>query len=302
MKNPTLLLVDDSLTNLYVLEKYFEDEDHPDFRKYELVKAENGMEALAMLDETPERFDAVLLDIMMPEIDGIEVLSSIKSNKILKSLPVILQTAKAGKEDLEKGLKAGAFYYLTKPIDQNLLLPIVKTAVDDSLHYKMLRNEIKKLTKTVALIKRCSLEIQTPEEVDRAAALLANIYPDPETAVVGLSELILNAVEHGNLGISYDEKTQLLHEDRWDAEVERRLSMPENFDKRALIELEQTPSEIRVVIKDRGPGFEWSSYLKIAAERAMDNHGRGIAMAKMMSFDRIEYRGTGNEVVAVKIL
>lgn len=302
MSIPRLLLVDDSSTNLYVLEKYLEDEDCPGYQAYELVKASNGKEALALLEADTERFDAVLLDIMMPEIDGLEVLRRIKSNEALRTLPVILQTAKARKEEIERGLEAGAFYYLTKPIEQKQLLPIVKTAVNDNARYKMIKNEIKELTKTVALTKKWSLEIQTLEEVKNVTTLLANMYPDPEKMVIGLSELLLNAVEHGNLGITYEEKTELVDEDRWEAEVERRLTMPENTNKRALIEIENVGSEIRFLVKDQGTGFDWHTYIGIDPERVMDNHGRGIAMAGQVSFDSIEYHGTGNEVVALKKL
>ncbi len=302
MNIPTLLLVDDDITNLYVLEKYLEDEDYPGYQAYELVKASNGNEALALLESEPERFDAVLLDIMMPEIDGLEVLRRMKSNEALSSLPVILQTAKAREEEIEAGLKAGAFYYLTKPIKQKQLLPVIKTAVDNNARYKMLKSEIKKLAKTVAITKKWSLEIQSLEEVENATTLLANMYPDPEKMVIGLSELLLNAIEHGNLGISYDEKTELIDECSWEAEVEHRLSLPENCDKRALIEIENVGSEIRLLIKDQGTGFDWHAYLEIDTERVMDNHGRGIAMARQMSFDSIEYHGTGSEVVALKKL
>jgi anti-sigma regulatory factor (Ser/Thr protein kinase) len=57
--------------------------------------------------------------------------------------------------------------------------------------------------------------------------------------------------------------------------------------------------EIRITITDEGEGFDWQSYLTLSPERAMDNHGRGIAMAGLLSFSRLEYRGRGNEVVAV---
>lgn len=302
MKKQTLLLVDDSPTNLYVLEQFFDDEDHPYFRKYELVTVGNGQDALALLEESTDKYDAVLLDIMMPGIDGLEVLSRIKKNEALKTLPVILQTARAAKKDIEKGLKAGAFYYLTKPVEQSHLLAIVRTAVDDNAQYKKLENELKKLTKTVSLIKKCSLEIQTLDEAYYAAVLLSKIYPDPEKVVIGLSELMLNAIEHGNLGISYDEKTCLVNEDSLKDEVVRRLSLPENSDKRAIIEFESTEKEIRILIKDQGKGFDWHRYTKIDAKRAMDNHGRGIAIAGLMCFDTIEYLGVGNEVLALKKL
>jgi phosphoserine phosphatase RsbU/P len=64
-------------------------------------------------------------------------------------------------------------------------------------------------------------------------------------------------------------------------------------------EVERTASEVRFTIRDEGPGFEWQKYLDVDPRRAFDNHGRGIAIARGMSFDRLEYRGRGNEVVAV---
>ena len=96
MREPTILLVDDSPTNLYVLEHFFEDEDHPDYRKYEIVKAKNGQEALSLLENDGDMFDAVLLDIMMPEMDGIEVLRRIKKNDALKNFACHSTDCKGG--------------------------------------------------------------------------------------------------------------------------------------------------------------------------------------------------------------
>jgi anti-sigma regulatory factor (Ser/Thr protein kinase) len=137
---------------------------------------------------------------------------------------------------------------------------------------------------------------QTLEEARNLAALLANACSDADHVVLGLTELMVNAVEHGNLGISYAEKTRLNALGEWESEVERRLKMPENASRRAIVQFERKENRIRFIILDQGAGFEWENYLDLSPDRAFDSHGRGIAMARSISFDQIEFRGNGNEV------
>jgi hypothetical protein len=63
--------------------------------------------------------------------------------------------------------------------------------------------------------------------------------------------------------------------------------------------MERSADEVRFTIRDEGKGFDWKKYLEVQPQRAFDNHGRGIAIARAMSFCSVEYRGSGNEVVAV---
>jgi anti-sigma regulatory factor (Ser/Thr protein kinase) len=118
---------------------------------------------------------------------------------------------------------------------------------------------------------------------------------------MGLMELMLNAIEHGNLGITYDEKTALIREDCLQEEVQRRLELPENADKFASIKFRRDGISLIFVISDQGNGFDWKSYLEMGMERLMDNHGRGIAMSRSISFTQLEYRGKGNIVEATII-
>ena len=87
---------------------------------YEVRAAPDGPTALRMLEE--ERFDVVLLDIMMPGMDGIEVLDRIKTNPRNAGLPVILVTARTQDDDVLTGYKCGADYYITKPFTSRQLL------------------------------------------------------------------------------------------------------------------------------------------------------------------------------------
>jgi len=94
---------------------------------YEVVKYYGGLSAVAHLaDQDPE---AVILDLMMPDLSGLEVLNYIKEKPDLSDLPVIIVSAKTMPEDVEKGLKAGAVAYLTKPVS----FADLKVAIDDAV-------------------------------------------------------------------------------------------------------------------------------------------------------------------------
>ena len=118
-----VLIADDEPFNLEIVSELLEDAG------FEPVLIENGVEAWRLLDERPERFDAVLLDRMMPGMDGLELLGRIKADPRMEELPVILQTARAGKQDVAEGLEAGAFGYLSKPFDKAMLIDVVTRAV-----------------------------------------------------------------------------------------------------------------------------------------------------------------------------
>ena len=110
---------------------------------------------------------------------------------------------------------------------------------------------------------------------------------------------MVNAVEHGNLGVTYQEKAHLKWEGDWEGEINRRIALPENQNRIATIRVERDkPFAARFTITDQGEGFDWQKFLTFDPDRAYDPNGRGIAMAKMMSFSSIEYQGKGNIVVA----
>ncbi len=285
-----ILIVDDEPKNLRILNEYLIDAD------YHTVEATDGVEAWSILQQSEHQFDAILLDRMMPNMDGMEVLKKIKEHPDLKMVPVIMQTAAVEKHEILEGLQAGCYYYLTKPFEEDMLMSIVRTAVADYHNYRSLQEEMQQHSLSLTLLESGLFRFRTLDEGRTLTRLLAAVCPDPTEVAMGLSELFINAVEHGNLGISYTDKSRLLKDQEWEQEVERRLGLPEYVDRYVTVEFEQCAEEISFVIKDQGEGFEWQQYLEISTERATDSHGRGIAMASMLSFDDIEYRGNGNEV------
>ncbi len=264
---------------------------------YLIESASDGQEAWEILSADPDRFDVVLLDRSMPRMTGLELLVKIKSDERLRPLPVIMQTALSKREEMLEGIRAGAYYYLTKPYDVEMLRSVVRTAIEDYRGYRELQAEVRKGTDTIKLMRQAVFSFQTVDQANDLGMLLASTCPNPMSTVVGLTELLVNAVEHGNLGITYEDKSRLSNAVEWTREVERRLALPENAGKHAVLYFERTETEIRFRILDEGPGFDWKRYLHVDPQRAFDTHGRGIAMANRLSFSQLEYCGTGNEVI-----
>ncbi|HZV55404.1 MAG TPA: response regulator [Rhodocyclaceae bacterium] len=291
-----VLIVEDEPINLEALVEILGDEG------YATSSAENGTEAWRQLSSAPTSFDIVLLDRMMPDMDGIEILRRMKARPEMVHTPVIMQTSMSGDSAIAEGLQAGAYYYLTKPFAADTLVAIVAAAVRDHRDYLELQDEVNKASRTLSCLNSAEFSFRTTDEARDIATLLAQVAPDPGRVVLGLSELMLNAIEHGNLGITYAEKSAMGGGEPLAEEIARRLADRANADKQATIEFQRTPSELRFVIRDQGRGFNWQQYLEMSPNRAFDTHGRGIAMSRLLSFDRLNYIGCGNEVEGVVLL
>ena len=288
----SLLLVDDETFNLEILRDTLEPIG------YATKTASNGLEALALIRDDPYRFNVILLDRMMPLMNGIEVIRQIRYDASLRHLCIIMQTARATNDNVMFGLAAGASYYLTKPLNMEMMLSIVGAAVQDSLTRRTLLQEVHSSDELAGQLTNASFTFRTLEEGRTLAALLAKACPNPERAALGLCELLVNAVEHGNLGIDYDRKGELNSAGRWADEVAQRLAQPENADKKVNVTLERTRTEVKITILDQGRGFDWLAYLELDPTRAFDSHGRGIAMARRLSFGDLQFRQGGREVEA----
>ncbi len=119
LKDKTILIVDDDMRNVFALTSVLE--------SYEItvVFAKNGREGIDKL-KSNNKVDLILMDIMMPEMDGYEAMKIIRKDSKYKNLPIIALTAKAMKDDREKCLAAGASEYLSKPVDTNKLISLLR--------------------------------------------------------------------------------------------------------------------------------------------------------------------------------
>ena len=120
---PKRILVVDDDENILNLEKTILEQ-----KGFQVTRAAGGAEALRLLEGGA--YDLVLLDVMMPEVDGFTVCRKIKEDPRLKSMPVIFLTAKGGGEALAEGFESGAVMYINKPFTANKLLTIVNTMLE----------------------------------------------------------------------------------------------------------------------------------------------------------------------------
>ncbi len=125
LSDKTVLVVDDDVRNIYSLTKALES------LRMNVITAIDGKEALKALEQHPKT-DVVLLDMMMPNMDGYETASRIRQNSKWKNLPVIAVTAKAMTGDREKCINAGASDYITKPVDVDQLLSLLRVWLYES--------------------------------------------------------------------------------------------------------------------------------------------------------------------------
>lgn len=288
-----ILVVDDEPLNLEILLEFLSGET-----ALAPHTAEDGESAWTLLQNPANEYGAILLDRMMPGLDGIGLLKRIKGDPRLAGIPVIMQTAANSASQIREGLEAGAYYYLTKPYSQEDLLAILHAALTDAEARDTLRRQLHQHISSLHFLKQAEFSIHTVDEAGKLASFIAQACPEPDTAVIGISELLVNGIEHGNLGLTYAEKARLKREDTWQAEIERRSALPENIDKEVLVSFQRLPDCIHLRVIDQGKGFDWRKFLEIDPQRAFDPNGRGIALARILSFTSIEYEGCGNIAVA----
>jgi CheY-like chemotaxis protein len=114
-----VLIVDDDIRNIFALSAVLEEHEMV------ILSADNGRDAIRILRETPG-IDIVLMDIMMPEMDGLETMRAIRQIPALRNLPIVAVTAKAMKGDREKCIEAGAWDYLSKPVNAEQMLSVLR--------------------------------------------------------------------------------------------------------------------------------------------------------------------------------
>ncbi|MDD2743915.1 MAG: two-component system response regulator [Rhodocyclaceae bacterium] len=167
---PTILIVDDTPENLSVLGELLQS-------TYRVRAANSGRRALQIAHGTPPP-DLILLDVMMPEMDGFDVLAELRNNPATKHIPVIFVTAMDGTEDEEHGLDCGAVDYITKPIRPAIVLARVRSQLELKLARDILRDQNAYLESEVA--KRMS-ENQIIQDVSILALARLAETRDPET-------------------------------------------------------------------------------------------------------------------------
>jgi DNA-binding response OmpR family regulator len=262
----------------------------------------NSAAAQQLILEKPASFyDAYLFDESSDHqqtLQNLKLLQSLKKDSQYAIVPAIFQTNSYDTREIQHCLENGAYFYLIKPFTKDLLLSVLNAALTGFTCHQELTDRIADIENMRPLVQQANFQIKTIEDARSLSSVLAYITPNPKETSVGLFELMLNAIEHGNLDISYLEKTELIKKGGLQKEIARRLDLAENCEKRVSVVFNRTSEILEFTISDTGNGFDPLSYLDFSIERAMDNHGRGIMIANKLSFNELEYQNNGSKVTA----
>ncbi|TVQ14826.1 MAG: hybrid sensor histidine kinase/response regulator [Balneolaceae bacterium] len=169
MQNPLILIVDDIPKNLQVLGNILKNEG------YETAAATSGKQALATIDKAKP--DLILLDIMMPEMDGFEVCTQIKSNPDYKDISIIFLTGKSDADEIVKGFGLGASDYITKPFQKSELLARVKTQLEIKAYRDTIEGQNEQMNRHNA-------------NKDRLFSIISHDLRSPFQGLLGLTQLL----------------------------------------------------------------------------------------------------------------
>jgi anti-sigma regulatory factor (Ser/Thr protein kinase) len=191
-------------------------------------------------------------------------------------VPVVMLVDSESFPEMAGGLSQGVTRFLRKPVDREAFEATMAADLPE-----------------LALNLGGHFLFRTLDDIADLSQLVAGLCPDPEMVQIGLSELMLNAVEHGNLGIGFVRKGELMQEGTWRNELERLLRMPANQQRFASLQVECRDDGVRFVIRDQGAGFDPRPYLHFNPERSMELHGRGIAIARLVAFPELNFQDGG---------
>jgi FixJ family two-component response regulator len=285
---PSILVVDDEQDTLNELGEFLSEEG------YNVETAVNGKDALDKFQKT--QAGLVLTDVRMPGMDGIELLRHVK--RINEKTSIVIVTGHGNEELAVAALRAGASNYLKKPLDLGELLRTLSSLMAiaqardlDVITRRMLRAESRILT----LPNDPAIVPGAVRYLCGSLLLLFDITTT-ERIEISLSEMIINAIEHGNLGISYGEKAKAQEEGRLGKLIRSKNENPKLREKKVRVVYRLSPTGVSYRIKDQGRGFDWRSLAEDAKPGdLLRESGRGILLCKLF-MDEVVYNKSGNEV------
>lgn len=284
-----VLVIDEEPVGLLALQKMLQESG------FLMLTALTGVAAKQILEHRAGEVEAIVLELALPDMDGFELLRWMKAQASLTHVEVIAQSTRLRSDTIGKALECGAYFYLSRPFQSAQVQAIVKAAVGASRLRRSLEQKADEVEDAFGLLTRGTFHLRSLREAELLSAHLGSAVGDPAKGSA-LLELMINAVEHGNLEISYDDKSRLMAEGTLADEIERRLDLPEYASRQVQVEIEQKPSGFEVLIRDEGPGFSPERFFEVEESRLFDSHGRGILFANAAL--QLEYLGRGNEVRA----
>ena len=282
-----VLVVEDDYSSRELLKICIEKEG------YQCQTANDGMDGFNMFKKYNP--DLIISDVRMPNMNGIELLESIR--KISKEVIIVFITGHGTEELALQALQLGANNYIKKPVDISEIRTLTNRYYD-VIKSKAIQSNI------VDLIRHREIEIEIDSDMNLVQSLAnylaektGNYFDSKEKMRIelGINELLLNAIEHGNWEISYEEKNKALLEDRISDLYTSKREDSINANKKVSVKFKQCEKFCEWIITDEGNGFDWKTIYNPLDTQLSKMNGRGILLSKLQ-FDELEYLGNGNTV------
>lgn len=264
-----------------------------------LLKATEINHFYDLLSKKEETVNVIVIDSEDNET-SINILKKLKNHKSWSHIPAILLTSQREDQEIVHCVDAGVYYCLHKPYSPDLFRSVMNKAIKDYTNYMVYIQKVKSFEIT-HLIKEGFMEYKSLKEGYAIADWLASMCANQarEDIVVGFIELLTNAVEHGNLGIGYDEKSDLMKKGNYINHIVQQIESDDHKDKFVRIDFKRSDEALTVTITDMGKGFDYKKYLVFDKRRLFHTHGKGIYMANKLYFNSIEYHDPGNSVTVI---
>lgn len=284
----TVLIIDDEEFICKLLQECLVMEGIPS------LTADCGEEGLRLFRE--HRPEIVVTDVCMPTMDGLAVLRAIRRED--SEAKIVVMTGYGGEKMALDALRAGAANYINKPLAIEEFLFIIRA------HQRMLKAQ-----------KRQKLP---PEMIVSEKKLLCldndvnNVYPaaynlthslqgmlsaqDLESVTLALTEAMINAIEHGNLEVGYEQKSEALKQNRYQQLLDEKMSNPKFASRTVTLEGKITPRKAWFQVTDQGSGYDWGDLPNPSdPENLMREHGRGLSII-MLFMSEVGFNERGNSV------
>jgi serine phosphatase RsbU (regulator of sigma subunit)/CheY-like chemotaxis protein len=285
----SILIIDDNVDLLEYLKDFFM------IYNYEVILAENGNDGIEKFREFSP--DIVISDIRLPDKSGNIVVKEIK--EIDKDVPIIVITGYSDHNLILSAMKNGAVELLKKPFKPKDLKYLVskietlfrKIKVKISSSFVQWEKRQLKIFNDIHLISSVT---------DFIFANVDYLFSEVSFMKIGLQEILINAIEHGNLKISYEDKQQLLTAGDYQNVLREKASHPENVGKYVEIKVFSTPDYLKIIVEDMGDGFDLSEIPDPEnPENFLNESGKGIMMT-LNAYDEVSYNDKGNRVTLIK--
>ncbi len=282
-----VLIIDNDRSELEALAEMVEDWG------FEAIPVRTAREAREVIEDSGETLDTILLDWRLPDGEGLDVLQWIKERPTGAEVEVIIQSGTVVPGEIRRGIRKGAYYFLTKPYSDPQLHALVQAAISSRNLKRKVRTSVAEVKDCFCLLSEGVFLLSTIDDAEQLAAHIGSASGDPQRGI-GVLELLLNAIEHGNLGISYNEKSELLAAGELGTVVAARLASKKYRDKRVRVEMKRKNAHLELLIEDCGRGFDFEKYLTFDPERLFHAHGRGVLLARAVL--DVEFIYPGNKV------